>query len=272
MIMKLSLLFLVVFTFACSHKDKYKDAPVPGSLEEAVESDARAEENTERDQYQHPQETLEFFGIKADMTVVEVGPGSGYYTEILAPYLAEKGQYIMAVPRVPSNPPPAMIENEKKLQDILLRNQQVHVKAKFMPFEPRDERNRIKTDFADMVLVFNHIHNWVAKQTSNDDFKLIYEILKPRGVMGVTQHRIVDGRKRIPKSGYMTEKEVIGLALKAGFKYAGRSDINANPKDKADYPDGVWVLPPTYRLGEKDHDRYEDIGESNRMTLKFVKP
>lgn len=271
--MNLTMTLLLSFVlFSCSHKDKYKDSPIPGSLEEAVDSSARSEENTDRDKYQHPQETLEFFGIKPEMTVVEVSPGSGFYTEILAPFLATSGQYIMAVPRLPSNPPPSMIENEQKLQDILLRNQQVHIKAKFMPFEPRDERNRIKTDFADLVLVFNHVHNWVAKNASDQSFKLIYEVLKPGGTLGITQHRIAEGKKKVPKSGYMTEKEVIKLATKAGFKYLGRSDINANANDTADYPDGVWVLPPTYRLGDKDRERYEDIGESDRMTLKFTKP
>lgn len=270
--MKLFFFLLAFITLsACSNKKGYKESPIPGSLEEAVEADSRSEENTDRDEFQHPEETLTFFGIKPEMNVVEVSPGSGYYTEILAPFLATHGQYTMAVPRMPSNPPPSMIENEQKLQDILLRNQQVHVKTKFMPFEPRDERNRIKPDFADMVLVFNHVHNWVAKEAADESFKIIHFILKPGGVLGLTQHRINDARRRIPKSGYMTEKEVIQLATKAGFKYVGRSDINSNPRDTADYADGVWVLPPTYRLGDKDRDRYEDIGESDRMTLKFIK-
>jgi predicted methyltransferase len=266
-----TILFLFFIVVSCSQFRKHEDPAIPGSLEEAVESSARAEENTERDEFQHPKATLEYFGIKPAMTVVEISPGAGYYTEILAPYLAREGQYVMAIPRIPQNPPPFLIENEKKLQDILLRQQEVKAKTKFIPFEPLDKRNRIKKDYVDLVLVFGHVHNWIAKNETAVSLKFCHDILKKGGTLGIVQHRIKAGKKRVPKSGYMYEKEVINLVTKAGFKLVGKSEINANPRDTADYPEGVWVLPPTYRLGEEDRDKYEDIGESDRMTLKFVK-
>jgi predicted methyltransferase len=269
--MKAIFIFTLIVFSSCSHFKKHKGPPIPESLEEAVEASSRAEENTERDEYQHPAETLAYFGVKPNMTVIEISPDAGYYTEILAPYLARDGQYIMAIPRIPQNPPPFLIENEKKLQDILLRQEEVKAKTKFIPFEPLDERNRIKKDFADVVLVFSHLHNWIAKDETEVSLKFCHDVMKKGAVLGIVQHRVKKGKKKVPKSGYMYESEVISLVTKAGFRLVGKSEINANPEDTADYPDGVWVLPPTYRLGKKDHDKYEDIGESDRMTLKFIK-
>ena len=123
-----------------------------------------------------------------------------------------------------------------------------------------------------MVLVFNSVHNWVATNTLRDSFKFIHEVMRPGAVLGIVQHRVKKGRKKIPKSGYLYEEEVIRMAETHGFKLMGKSEINANPRDKANYPDGVWTLPPTYRLGDKDKNKYEAIGESDRMTLKFIKP
>lgn len=268
--MKILILFLLA---SCSlFRNQNEEVPIPGSLEEAVSSDARAPENEDRDEFQHPMETLRYFGLRPEMTVVEIEPGAGYYAEILAPYLAKSGLYMMAVPRLPSRPAPYMIENERKLQDIILRNSAIQSKIKFLPFEPLDKRNRIKPEQADLVVSFNHVHSWVSKNEAPEAFKFCFDVLKRGGVLGIVQHRVKNLRRKVPNSGYMTEGEVINLARQAGFRFAGRSEINANPKDTADYPKGVWVLPPTYRLGEQDKDRYEDIGESDRMTLKFVKP
>ncbi len=270
--MKSYAILLVLLITSCSQfRNSQEEPAIPESLEEAVASRARAEENTDRDEYQNPAETLAFFDINEKMSVVEISPGAGYFTEILAPFLAREGQYYMAVPRVPNNPPPFVIENEKKLQDILLRQAEVKAKAKFIPFEPLDRRNRTKRDFADVVLAFSSFHNWVAKDETSSSLKFCHDILKTGGTLGIVQHRIKEGKKRVPKSGYMYEKEVIGMVTKAGFKFVGKSEINANPKDTADYPEGVWTLPPTYRMGDVDRDKYEDIGESDRMTLKFIK-
>lgn len=263
--------FVAIYLCSCTHRYPDTKAALPQSIEAAVESDFRAPENSDRDKYQHPEETLSFFGLKPDMTVVEVSPGSGYFTEILAFYLSEAGQLYLSIPRMPPKPPLILIENEKKIQDILLRHSQVQNKTKLIPFESADKRNRIPKDFADAVVTFNTIHNMMAKNSAYDSFKIFYELLKPGGTLGIVQHRVREGKKKIPKSGYMYEREVINLALKAGFKLVAKSEINANPKDNAQYPAGVWTLPPYYRLGDQDREKYEDIGESDRMTLKFVK-
>lgn len=270
--MKTLFLLTVLVLSSCTHKYPEPDSPLPETLEAAVKSSFRSPENEDRDQYQHPKETLEFFDIKPFMTVVEISPGAGFFTEILAPYLAKQGQLYLAVPRMPSSPNPVLVENEKKMQDIFLRHHDVQAKTRIIPFEPIDKRNNIKKSFADTVLIFNSVHNWVAKKTAPASFRFCYDILKPGGTLGVVQHRIRDGKRRVPKSGYMYEGEVISLAKSAGFKFIGKSEINSNPKDKANYPEGVWTLPPTYRLGDKNKDKYENIGESDRMTLKFVRP
>ncbi len=272
----MNLLFIVltslVFTSCSIFKNRNMEVPLPHSLEEAISSTLRSDENKKRDTFQHPLETLKFFGIKANMTVVEITPGAGYYTEILAEYLARKGQYAIVVPRMRSRPSAIVLENEKKIQEILLRHTEVQNKTRFIAFEPLNSRSGTKPESADMVLTFNSVHNWMATKSADFSFKLFYDLLKPGGVLGVVQHRIAEGKKNFPKSGYMTEKEVINLARKAGFKFFARSEINANPKDTADYPHGVWTLPPTFRLGDNDRERYEEIGESDKMTLKFIKP
>ena len=269
--MKIILGTSLLILAACSHKYPERTSELPQSMEEATNFSFRSPENTERDEYQHPKETLEFFGITPTMSVVEVSPGAGYFTEILAPYLAQQGQLYLAVPRMPPNPPAVLVENERKLQDILMRHQNVQEKTRIIPFEPHDKRNRMQKDYADAVLVFNSVHNLVARKSTVDSFKFFYDVLKPNGVLGIVQHRVREGNRKVPESGYLYEREVIAMARDAGFKYMGKSEVNANPKDKADYPTGVWTLPPYYRLGEKDHDKYEDIGESDRMTLKFIK-
>lgn len=264
------LILLGLISCTTGRKDYY-DTKLPSDLEAAISAGWRLEENTERDQYQHPLETLKFFGLTQTLTVVEVSPGSGYFTEILAPYLAPKGHLYLAVPRLPPRPALVLLENEKKIQDIFLRHKEVQTKTRIIPFEPIDKRNKIRKNFADLVLSFNSVHNWIATKTAVDSFKFFYNVLKPNGILGIVQHKIPDGKANVLKSGYMYEDEVIKLAQAAGFKLAGRSEINANPKDTADYPKGVWTLPPTYRLGEDNKRTYKDIGESNRMTLKFIK-
>lgn len=246
---------------------------LPTNLEDAINNPDRFSEHKVRDAYQHPLETLNFFGLNQKMTVLEIAPGAGYYTEILAPYLAPEGQYMMAVPRIPSRRSRTLVlvNNEKKIQEIIMRFEAVKKNIRFIPLELPDERNKTKTEFADMVVVFNNIHNFVAKNEAKMVFELIHATLKPHGLLGITQHRISEHKKNLPQSGYMTESEVIHLARAAGFKLLKKSEINANPKDTADYPTGVWTLPPIYRLGDQDHSKYEKIGESDRMTLLLMK-
>jgi predicted methyltransferase len=262
----------LLLLFSCARfKEKNAEAPPPGSLAEAVESSFRSHEHRDRDRYQKPLETLTFFGVTPTQAVIEVAPGAGYFTEILAPYLAPEGQYYLAVPRMPRRPSPLLLENERRLEEILLRNPEVQRRSKFIPFEPIDNRNRTRPEIADLVLVFNSVHNWIAKNEVKEAFQFFREVLRPDGTLGIVQHRIAEGKPNVPKSGYLTEREVIRMAHDGGFELIERSELQANPRDTADYPEGVWVLPPTFRRGEEDRKRYERIGESDKMMLKFRK-
>ncbi len=242
----------------------------PADMAAILAGPQRSEANRARDQYRHPAETLAFFGLKPTMTVVEITPGGGWYTEILAPYLRDRGRYIAAG----SNP---ATENGAKAV--------AKFKAK-LDADPASYGKVAVTAFgkgayavapaasADMVLSFREIHNYVGGGYGPEAFKAFYATLKPGGVLGVVEHRAPEtmAADREAKSGYMKVSTVKALAAAAGFKFVAASEVNANPKDTADYPDGVWTLPPTYQLGDTDRAKYAAIGESDRMTLKFVKP
>lgn len=271
--MKLLALALTLGMISCSshHKEEKKAAALPTTLAEAISSPERTPENVKRDQYRHPQETLEFFGLKPEMTVIEITPGGGWYTEILAPYLATKGKYIMAVGALTDSSPAYAKVNDQKVRAILARHPDVLAKTVIAPFDPLNQ-DIVASESADMVLTFRNVHNWMGNASVDAAFRTFYKALKPGGTLGVVEHRLPANRKFDPKSGYMKEQQVIDLAKKAGFKLVAKSEINANPKDKANHPEGVWTLPPSLRLGDKDRAKYEAIGESDRMTLKFIKP
>lgn len=235
------------------------------AIAKAVADPRRKPENRARDRYRHPAETLTFFGLKPEHSVVEVLPGGGWYTEILAPLVRERGHYIAAVP--------------------------AGGKAGFARFTAADPARFDKvtvTTFApgaapiapdgsaDMVLTFRNVHNFLMGEdaTPAAAFAAFYKALKPGGVLGVVDHRLPEDRDGAAEktSGYVKRSTVIRLAEQAGFRLAGESAVNANPKDTADWPNGVWTLPPTYQLKDKDRARYAAIGESDRMTLRFVKP
>ena len=224
--------------------------------------------NAARDNARHPYETLTFFGIKPTMTVVELVPGGGWYTEILAPYLRDKGKYIGAG-AAPDK------KGGMALRAKLDANPALYGKAVTAVFEPPSRYEIAPPNSVDMVLTFRNLHNWVgngeaALQTT---FKEIHKVLKPGGVLGVVDHRLPTAMKQDEKAstGYVHEAYVIKLAENAGFKLAGKSEVNANPKDKADHEKGVWTLPPVLANKEKEREKYMAIGESDRMTLKFVK-
>lgn len=233
------------------------------SLQETVESTSRHPDETARDKYRHPIETLTFFGIEPDMRVVEIWPGGGWYTDILAPYLHDHGKLYVAI---------SSGENEykKKLADDPARFGKVTVTQ----LDPPDKMEIAQAGSADMVLTFRNVHNWMRGGYDEQVFKAMYTALKPGGILGVVEHRGDLSRRQDPKaaSGYVREDYVISLAEQAGFQLAGESEINANPKDTKDYTKGVWTLPPTLRLGDTDKAKYLTIGESDRMTLKFIKP
>jgi predicted methyltransferase len=251
-----------------------KPAAAPSTkaaLAAAVAAPSRTPANVARDKYRHPAETLAFFGIKPTDHVVEIWPGGGWYTEILAPYLAEKGKLTVA-------PPAARAEAVAKRLD---GNAAVYGKVARGVFPTGPDAKGVTWGSADAVLTFRNVHNWRMgsgdpKQTDYSEaaFRELFAILKPGGVLGIEDHRLPENAnaERERNSGYMKVSTIRALAEKAGFKFAGSSEINANPRDTKDYPKGVWTLPPTYAEGDTDKAKYAAIGESDRMTLKFVKP
>src|SRR5579863_49519 len=241
------------------------------ALTSALQGSWREPANAARDQYRHPRETLEFFGLKPDMTVVQLWPGGGWYTELLAPVLKDHGQLIDA-----TLPPRGEAESDTTRSYLakLAANKDVYGKVKVVDFSPPAKMDLGADGSADLVLTFRNLHNWQARGQLDNVFQAAFKGLKHGGVFGVVEHRAAAGKTvdQTFKTGYMPVDYVIQEAEKAGFKLAGQSEINANPKDTKDYPNGVWTLPPTYALGDKDHNKYAAIGESDRMTLKFVKP
>ena len=238
--------------------DKADDA----QLRAAIASSPRSSTNVARDTWRHPYETLAFFGIKPTMTVVELLPEGGWYTEILAPYLRQDGKLISA-----GAISKTLLESKPAVYDKVVR-------GAFSP--PKAIYNFAPPNSVDMVLTFRNVHNFVelGDDKVKDMFKALYTSLKPGGVLGVTDHRLPESMPQdaTATSGYVHESYVIKMAESAGFKLAGKSEINANPKDKADHKGGVWALPPTLTNAALDRDKYQAIGESDRMTLKFVKP
>ncbi len=242
------------------------------SLKAAIAGSHRSAANVARDSARHPYETLRFFGIAPTMTVVELVPEGGWYTEILAPYLRDKGLLIGAGEAVkPQNRYGTMFMNK------LNSNAAVYDKVRIGLFEPPLAYAIAPAGSVDMVLTFRNMHNWVemGDDTLQTALKAVHTALKPGGVFGVVDHRLPAAMAQDAKasSGYVHEAWVVAQVEKAGFKLAAKSEINANPKDTANHKSGVWSLPPTL-AGKKDESRapYQAIGESDRMTLKFVKP
>lgn len=244
------------------------------ALEAAIASPQRAEADRARDKYRHPLQTLQFFGLKPDMTVVEIWPGAGWYTDILAPYLKEHGRYIAATQA--ASLPDASAGTKKAVADYagkLAADPARFGKVLMTEFKPPLRTDIAPAGSADLVLTFRNVHNWVSGGFEQAAFDTFYKALKSGGTLGVVEHRAKPGTPLdvVKATGYVNESYIIALAQNAGFKLAASSDIN-NPRDTKDYPEGVWTLPPTLRLGDKDKAKYLAIGESDRMTLKFIKP
>lgn len=241
------------------------------ALAKAVSSEHRSPNFVARDKYRKPQQVLEFIGVKPDMTVVEISPGGGYWTEILAPYLNEKGTYYTAItPRSASERAAASADTwQKKLESDPARYGKVKI-GDFGggKFEPAPAGS------ADVVVTFRNVHNWMGQGTAEEAFASFYKTLKPGGILGVEEHRAPADKPQDPKAanGYVREDFTIALAEKAGFKLVGRSDLLNNPKDTKDHPKGVWTLPPTLALGDQDRAKYQAIGEADNFLLKFQKP
>jgi predicted methyltransferase len=264
-------------TFAANAAQHGLDEATSAALDRAIAGEHRSDENKARDKYRRPRETLAFFGFRSDMTVVEIWPGGGWYTEILAPALKDSGTLYAAQYSV--NPPYAyqrryfgtFLAMAGSAPDVY---RDVIITALDFPYQldiaPRGT--------ADLVLTFRNAHNWVGRgygaSSANLAFQAMFDVLKPGGVLGIVDHRWPDAENEDPESenGYISEERLITLARNAGFRFAGRSDVNRNPKDTHDHPEGVWTLPPSLALGDENKGEYLAIGESDRLTIKFVKP
>lgn len=228
--------------------------------------------NAERDVYRHPVETMTFFGFKPTMTVLDVGPGEGWYTELLAPALYEKGHYV-ATGGDPNGPPDQRATfYAARFKAFLDKAPEIYGKVQTLTVDPKAPKLGNDGTF-DLVIVMRGVHGMINGGTLGAWLAEIHRTLKPGGVLGIEEHRSPAGADptESAQKGYVPESWLIAQAQAAGFKLAGKSEVNANPKDTKDYPEGVWTLPPTLRLGDKDRSKYVAIGESDRMTLKFVK-
>jgi len=250
------------------------DAATLAALDKALAGDHRSDANRARDKYRHPKETLEFFGLRQDMAVMEVSPGGGgWYTEILAPVLREHGQYV-AAGWDPASTSEYVKTNSKKYADKLAARPDLYDRAKVTALQAPNALQPVPDGTMDMVVTFRNIHGWMGNDSADAMFKAMYAALKPGGILGVVEHRAKTGQPQDPKakSGYVREDYAIAMIERAGFELIGKSEVNANPKDTADHPEGVWTLPPTLELGDVDRDKYLAIGESDRFTLRFRKP
>ncbi len=233
----------------------------------------RSPEHIARNAARHPVETLAFFGLEDDMTVVEALPGELWYTEILAPVLRDKGKLIVASFDMNA---PGIVDYQKQAHALLLdriaKEPGVFGKVGVATLSPPNGIDLGPAGSVDRVLTFRSTHGWVNGGVADQIYKAFFDVLKPGGVLGIEQHRAGPKTNREAFSGYVPEQTVIAIAEKAGFVLEARSEVNANPKDTADHSAGVWTLPPSLRLGEQDREKYVAIGESDRMTLRFRKP
>jgi predicted methyltransferase len=237
-------------------------------LRAIIDGTHRSAETKARDKYRHPMETLTFFGVKDNMTVVELWPFGGWYTEILAPYLRDRGKYYAAATDSP--PGGGMSRYDAELKVRLDSTPNVYDKVIVTTLSP-GKKDIAPPGTADVVLTFRNIHNWTRQQIDKQVFEEAFRALKPGGILGVVEHRSDPNPTGTP-NGYVSEADAIKLVESAGFKLVAKSEINANPKDTKDYPKGVWTLPPNYAEGETNKAKYTAIGESDRFTLKFQKP
>ncbi|PHS70217.1 MAG: methyltransferase [Methylophaga sp.] len=243
-------------------------------LIQAVNNEHRTEVNRLRDQYRHPQQTLEFFGVQADMTVIEIWPGKGWYTAILAPFIKQGGGQFIAAGFLASTGPKWRQTMQREYQQWLANYPDYYDQVTIVEIGPPTFWQMGVDESVDAVLTFRNVHNWLKGGYETEMFNSFYRVLKPGGILGITDHRASPDTDlaTMKQSGYLSQQLVVELARQAGFELEASSEINANPIDNKQHPKGVWTLPPTLRLGEQDKRRYLAIGESDRMTLRFRKP
>lgn len=263
---------LIALTASSSAVGQAPTGTADASLAAAIAADSRDPENVARDRYRHPAQTLAFFGVRPTDTVVEIWPGGGWYTEILAPWLAPRGTYY------------AVAQSERghrELRELAARHPDRYGRIRFATFPVFDGAGGgVPDGTADVVLTFRNVHNWRMgsgrdrQDYSAEAFRQMFRMLKPGGTLGVVEHRLPEDADsaREGGSGYMKVSTIRRLAEEAGFRFVAASEVNANARDTHDWPEGVWTLPPTLRLGDVDRERYLAVGESDRMTLRFEKP
>ena len=263
---KFLMVFCVVLFNIPSKAMHHENLLVSPDLENAINAEIRLE-SSQRDKFRNPKDTLSFFKISPTQIVVELAPGGGWYTEILAPYLKDHGQLIAAH----YNPDQGdYFKRSRDNYDAKLASSEIYEKVKVVHLLESYGENGT----ADLVLTFRNLHNWIGREDIDNVLRSSYAVLKSGGLFGVVDHRAKPetSLEDMRKSGYMTEAYAIELIEKAGFKFVSSSEVNANPKDTKDHERGVWTLPPSLRLGDQDRDRYLEIGESDRFTLLFQKP
>jgi len=267
----LAALAAALLAVACASASSTQETAAE-ALDRVIADGHRAASERARDIYRHPKETLLFFGLRPQMQVVEIWPEPGWYTQIIAPFVKGQGKYYAAL-SVPHPDNAYVTARIKDFDDKFAAHPEIYGKIELTTFGP-GAGDIAPPGSVDMVVTFRNIHNWMAAGWAPQAFGYMYKALKPGGILGVVEHR---GNPQLPqdpkaKNGYVREDEAIRLIESQGFALVEQSEINANPSDTKDYPQGVWTLPPVYRLGDKDKETYAAIGESDRFTLKFVKP
>jgi predicted methyltransferase len=272
------LLFVAALAPTISNADNYGlDSQTNAALDAAINGEHRSDANRARDQYRRPKETLAFFGFRSDMTVVEFSPGGGWYTEILAPALRDSGK--LYAPHYDMN---AGAYERRSLGGFLRKlgeTPAVYDRVAVTTITAPGGAPIAPLASADLVVTFRNVHNWLEAAAGGETgatatFAEMFKVLKPGGILGVVEHRWPDAMTEDPVAGngYVSEERVKALASAAGFEFVDRSDHNRNPKDTHDHPNGVWTLPPDLDADEADKEMYRQIGESDRMVLKFRRP
>lgn len=272
---KLTISILSAVLIFSTHLVSAMDAELVSRIEMAMQGDHRSDKNKARNKYRNPLGTLAFFGLKPDMTVLEIAPGGGWYTEIIAPAMRDTGVYVAGSYDVE-------IEGQAKyryrqhaaLLTQIIEQNELYGQVKVANYSPPQSRDLWAEGSVDMVLTFRSSHGWVRDGLVDDVYSDFFKVVKPGGTLGIVQHRAPDDGDAVAwaKKGYVPESRIIRAAEKAGFVLEAKSEINANSKDLKDHDEGVWRLPPTLGLGDKDREKYLAIGESDRMTLRFTKP
>jgi len=239
-------------------------------LNKAVENYYRKTENKKRDIYRHPVQTLNFFGISREKKILEISPGRGWYTEIIGNFMNKTNNLFVTKYEKPPHPVEVITKMQKEFSDYFIKNNKYFGNIQFVSIN-KNYQILGKEETFDLVLTFRNTHNWLGSGNAENIYKSIFKIMKKGGVLGVVQHRANETSQFNHKNGYVKESFLIKFIEKQGFKFLEKSEINANSKDTKNYKKGVWTLPPRLIEGDLNKSRYLKIGESDRMTLKFIK-